>query len=219
MDIGDSTAFIFASASVVGCVAFAVTGFLTGVRKRLDLMGVFVLAFLSANGGGVVRDLLVDRMPTIMISMAPFWQTAGAMLLAMLLRLQDAGLERKRVFVVSDAVGLVAFGIHGALIGIEEGLHCFGVISLSFLTATGGGIVRDILVNDIPMVLHEDFYGSVALLLALAVYGLHLAGAISPLSLLAVFVGGLVLRLIARKRRWKLPKVRSWNDDPPLNVG
>jgi uncharacterized membrane protein YeiH len=105
-------------------------------------------------------------------------------------------------------VGLAAFGITGALIGIEEGLHFFGVVTLSFLTATGGGIARDILVNEVPLVLHGDFYGSVALCLGVAVFMLHWAGLMNPLSLLLVFAAGLLLRLVAYTYKWELPKLR-----------
>ncbi len=214
MDFGDSSALIFASASIVGSVAFAISGFMTGVRNDLDLMGIFVLSFLSANGGGLIRDLLVGRTPAIMASTVPFWLTAFAIACGILFRLQNAAVEQRRIFVVSDAVGLAAFGIHGALIGIEAGLHGFGVITLSFLTATGGGMIRDMLVNEVPMVLREDFYGSVAFLLAVAVLCMHAADVIGPMSLIAVFVGGVALRLIARKRSWRLPKVTPKQDVP-----
>lgn len=214
MDFGDSSALIFATASVVGSVAFAISGFMTGVRNDLDLMGIFVLSFLSANGGGVIRDLLVGRTPAIMASTVPFWLTAAAIFFAIVFRLQNASVEQRRIFVVSDAIGLAAFGIHGALIGIEAGLHVFGVITLSFLTATGGGMIRDMLVNEVPMVLREDFYGSVAFLLAIAVLCLQWAGLVGTVSLLSVFVSGVALRLIARKRRWRLPKVTPRPDIP-----
>jgi uncharacterized membrane protein YeiH len=199
---------VLATASVVGSVAFALSGFMAGARKRLDVMGVFILAFLTANGGGVVRDLLIGRTPAIMRGMSPFWIAVGVVALALLFRLQLRDfVERHRIFLVSDAVGLVAFGITGALVGIEEGLHLFGVVTLSFLTATGGGIARDVLANEVPLVLREDFYGSVALLLGVAVYMLHAAGWTSPISLTLLFVAGLVLRLVAHSRGWKLPKV------------
>ena len=77
------------------------------------------------------------------------------------------------------------------MIGIEKGLHFFGVVTLSFLTATGGGIARDMLVNEVPLVLHGDFYGSVAILLGVAIYLFHSAGLMNPVSLSMVFVAGL----------------------------
>ncbi|WP_169976990.1 trimeric intracellular cation channel family protein [Tautonia rosea] len=216
LNLGDGPSQVFTTASIVGSVAFALSGFMMGARKRLDLMGVFILAFLTANGGGVIRDLLVDRPPAIMAGLRPFYLTAGTVTLALLLRLQHrASLERAWIFVLSDAVGLVAFGITGAIIGIEHDLNLFGVVTLSFLTATGGGIVRDILVNEVPLVLHGDFYGSVAILLGLAIDTLHRADLMTPASLLAVFAAGLLLRLIAYRRRWSLPRLNASFQDSP----
>ena len=108
---------------------------------------------------------------------------------------------------VSDGVRLVAISITGGLVGIEDGLHFFGVIILSFLTATGGGIVRDLLVNEVPLVLRADFYGSMALLLGVAIYLLYLADGVNLLSLSVLFAVGLILRLTAYKYRWQLLKL------------
>ncbi len=207
--ISDYYPYVFDTASIIGSIAFALSGFLVGKRKNMDIMGIFILAFLTANGGGVLRDLLAGRTPAIMESTLPFWLVAGTMVFAMLLRLHhSATVERGRIFIISDAVGLVAFGITGALIGIEQELHFFGVVTLSFLTATGGGIARDMLVNEVPLVLHEDFYGSVALFLGIVIYLLNGAGFMNPVSLMMVFIAGLVLRLIAHKYSWKLPKLK-----------
>jgi len=196
-------------ASFVGSVAFAISGFLVGARKGLDVMGIFILAFLTANGGGVIRDLLVDRPPAVLFTMTPFWVTGGVMLLAIVFKLQRlAGLERRWFFIVSDGVGLVAFGITGALIGIDAGVHFFGVLVLALLTATGGGMVRDLLVNEVPEVLHGGFYGSIALLLGAIIYLLHWAGWVNPLSLVAVFGVALAVRMIAYLRHWRLAKVQ-----------
>lgn len=208
MDLGFYYTQVFAIASTLGSIAFALSGFMMGARKQLDVMGVFILAFLTANGGGVVRDLLVGRTPTIMHSMLPFWLAAGTIALAMAFRLQERpSVERNRIFIVSDAVGLVAFGITGGLVGIETELHFFGVVTLSFLTATGGGIVRDMLVNEVPLVLYGDFYGSVALLLGVAIFLLHWTSLMNPVSLTMIFIAGLILRLVAYRRGWKLPRV------------
>lgn len=208
LSLSDYYPYVFDSASVIGSVAFALSGFLVGRRRNMDIMGIFILAFLTANGGGVLRDVLVDRTPAIMNNTLPFWLTAGTVLVAALLRIKPGtALEQGRVFIVSDAVGLAAFGITGALIGIENNLHFFGVVTLSFLTATGGGIIRDMLVNEVPLVLHGDFYGSVALLLGIAVYLLHGSGLMNPLSLMGVFIAGLLLRLVAYRYQWTLPKL------------
>lgn len=201
-----STQTLYA-ASLVGGAAFALSGFLTGVRKGLDLMGVFVLSFLTANGGGAIRDILIGRPVTLVREAEPFLITGTVVLLAMLFKLHKLPqLEQRWGFIVSDAVGLAAFGLSGALIGIEAQAQFFGVLALSFLTATGGSMLRDVLVNEVPEVLHGGFYGSVALLLGAAVYGLHALQFLNPFSLLAAFGAALALRLLAYHRKWRLPK-------------
>jgi uncharacterized membrane protein YeiH len=195
-------------AAMVGGVAFALSGFLVGARKNLDIMGIFILAFLTANGGGLIRDLLVDRPPAILGSMEPFWIAAGVTGLSLLFRVHKLETVEKRwFFIVCDAVGLVAFSITGSLIAIEEQVHFFGFLTLSFLTATGGGILRDLLVGNIPEILHSGFYGSIAILLSVAIYAVYFSGLLNPYSLLLMFPAFLSLRLIAYHYAWRLPKI------------
>lgn len=171
-------------------------------------MGVFILAFLTANGGGILRDLLIDRQPAILVSLTPLWLTSAVVVGAWLLKIRRGStLDQTWMFVVSDGIGLVAFSITGGLIGIEEGLHFFGVITLSFLTATGGGIVRDLLVNEVPLILRADFYGTITLLLGAAIHLLYRVNAVNLLTLSVLFALGLILRLTAFKYRWQLPKL------------
>lgn len=194
-------------ASLAGGVAFAVSGFLAGTKKNLDWMGLFILSFLTANGGGILRDVLADRPPVILLSNQPFLIAVAVTVLGCVLKLKHhASLESQWLFVLCDAVGLAAFAITGALVALEIEAPFFGFVTLSFLTATGGAILRDILVNNIPEVLHSGFYGSIAILVALAVYLLHMQGLLMPASLLGVFLGGLLLRLLAYHYRWQLPK-------------
>jgi uncharacterized membrane protein YeiH len=111
------------------------------------------------------------------------------------------------LFVVADALGLVAFAITGSLVALEINAPFFGFVTLAFLTAAGGGILRDILVNSVPDVLHSGFYGRIAILVAIAIYLLGMAHMVSHISLLAVFASALLLRLIAYRYRWQLPKL------------
>ena len=194
-------------AATVGGIAFALSGFLVGARKNLDIMGIFILSFLAANGGGLIRDLLVDRSPVILLDNEPFLLTAGVVLVAGVCRLHRfAALEKSWLFVVCDAVGLVAFGITGALVAVDVKSHFFGFMTLSFLTATGGGILRDMLAGNVPEVMHSGFYGSVAILLGAAIFALHAGGLLNPFTLLCVFACALSLRLVAYRYGWKLPK-------------
>jgi uncharacterized membrane protein YeiH len=205
-ELAQSQAMYFAS--LTGGIAFALSGFIVGTKKNLDWMGLFILSFLTANGGGILRDILTNRPPVILLSNEPFLIALAVTLLGSVLKLQrNSDVENQWFFVICDAVGLVAFAITGALVAIAIKAPFFGFITLAFLTAVGGGILRDILVNNIPEVLHSGFYGSIAILVAVAIYLLNMGEVVTPFGLLSVFAGGLILRLVAYHYRWKLPKL------------
>ncbi|WP_107688120.1 trimeric intracellular cation channel family protein [Neisseria wadsworthii] len=192
---------------IIGTAAFALSGYLVGVRKRLDMLGVLILALLTAVGGGIMRDAIIGRIPLV-FTRNTAWVVIGiTLLLAWLFKLQKS---RKRelaaVFVWADSLGLVAFTITGAQLGLSLDLNIFGVVMLGFITAVGGGIVRDMLVNDIPMILRKDFYGTVAVIISLAMYFLNMLNWINPLALNLLLVAGYALRLWAHKVSWALPR-------------
>lgn len=196
-------------AGFIGTVAFAFSGFLVGARKRLDIVGIFILCMVTANGGGALRDVLVNRVPLVLQNSTPFIISFVVMLLGWALCLHNKqSVENHKLFVLSDAIGLVAFSVTGAMVGIEYDLPLFGVMVLAFLTATGGGIIRDIFVGEIPVILTSDFYGSVALLVALALFGLHHFGQLTELYVGIVLGAALVLRLIAYSRNWQVPRLK-----------
>lgn len=113
---------------------------------------------------------------------------------------------------MADSLGLVAFSIAGAQVGLQYELNGFGVAMLGFITAVGGGMVRDMMVNEVPFILHKDFYGTVAILIALSIYLLEQQSWLTTLSLHLVFAIGLVLRLFAHWRELELPKLAQDND-------
>lgn len=194
-------------ASLIGGIAFALAGFIAGTRKELDWIGLFLLSFLTANGGGILRDVLVNRMPVALSSNEPFIISLAITVFGILFKLhRRTAFESRWLFVMCDAIGLVAFAITGALVASASGAPFFGYVMLAFLTATGGAMLRDVLINNVPEVLHTGFYGSVAILVAAAIYLLDGMGAVGPLQLLAVAAGGLLLRLCAFRYRWRLPK-------------
>lgn len=200
---------IFLLASWIGGAAFALSGFIIGVRKHLDIMGVFVLAFITANGGGVIRDVLIGKTPMALQDISAIilvFLTFGFGMVLYWAKYLD--FEKRGLFVISDSVGLVAFSLTGALVGIEADLNLFGMTVLSFLTATGGGILRDILVNEVPSVFRSEFYGSVSILVALALFVLHHLGLESEITIGAIFVSALFLRLFAHKMGWHLPRLK-----------
>ncbi len=201
---------IFTIASWVGGIAFAISGFLVGVRKDLDVMGIFIVSMLTANGGGVVRDVLVGQTPRLLMDMSGFYLVLGVFIFAFLIKLQrHAHLEKNRLFVACDALGLAAFSVTGAMVGLEANLNIFGVMVLAFITASGGGIIRDLMVNEVPAVLSSDFYGSIAILLGAGIFALHHLGLDSNTNLTILFVVALGLRLVAYLKGWRLPRIKT----------
>ncbi|KAF0814238.1 hypothetical protein IGB42_01137 [Andreprevotia sp. IGB-42] len=193
---------------LIGTAAFTVSGYLIGARKQFDLLGVIILALLTAIGGGMIRDVLVGRTPRIFLDAEPLYTIFGTLALVWLIKLhqRNKGLLLK-LFIVADSIGLVAFSIAGAQVGIDARLNLFGVAFLGFVTAVGGGLVRDMMVNDVPFILHEDFYGTVAILVAIILFLLYGWGYAGPLVDWPLFAFGLALRLIAHWREIRLPRV------------
>lgn len=203
-----NTLLHFDSLYLIGTASFTVSGYLIGARKRFDLLGVIILALLTAIGGGMIRDVLTARMPRIFVEAGPLYIIFATLALAWAVKLhrKNSGVLYK-LFIVADSIGLVAFSIAGAQVGIEMGLNLFGVSMLAFVTAVGGGLVRDMMVNDVPFILHEDFYGTVSILVAVIWFLLAHESVSGAAAMWWLFVCGLMLRLIAHTRELRLPKV------------
>ena len=197
---------IFTLADWVGMSAFAISGMLVAIRKKLDVVGVFICGMLTASGGGTIRDVLVGRIPSVLQDNAVFYLVCVLLLSLFLFKLyKHTNLEEKTWFVVSDALGLSAFGITGLLIGIEYELHFFGAVALSFITAKGGGIIRDILLNKVPDVLQTGFYGSVTLIQSSILYGFYTIGHLHDVVIIIMFFAAFALRVVAHYKKWKMP--------------
>ncbi len=192
---------------IIGTAAFAFSGYLVGYRKRLDMLGVIIVALLPAIGGGLVRDVVIGRTPQVFTEYINLIVVAITLLVSWLLHLERR--DKKilhNLFIITDSIGLVAFSLTGAQVGLLFDLNLFGVASLAFVTAVGGGIMRDILVNDMPVVLQKDFYGTVAILLAVAVFILGQLDWLNNFTLNILFITGLSSRLLAHYLSINLPK-------------
>lgn len=198
------------AADILGIIAFALSGFLVGVRNRLDLLGLIISASLTALGGGVVRDVILDRTPFAFNEYYPAITVIATISFAFAFRLyRREQIERQWLFVISDTIGLVAFSITGALLAIDAEFNFFGVIILSFLTAIGGGVLRDILINQVPAVLVSDFYGSIALIVSILLLILSALIGLSTLTVAAVATVAISLRLLAYIKGWHLPTLKT----------
>jgi uncharacterized membrane protein YeiH len=164
---------------LVGVFAFALSGGLVAVKKRLDLFGVLVLAGAAALGGGVMRDILIGALPPVGIS---DWRLLASALVAGLVTfLYHPGVERISRFVrVLDAAGLAVFAIGGSLKALGAGMDPLTSVFVGGITAVGGGIVRDVLAGQVPEVLRREMYALPALLGSVLIVTAHHFDAINP---------------------------------------
>ena len=165
---------------LIGVFAFALSGGLVAVRKRLDLFGVLVLAGATGLGGGILRDLLIGFIPPIGIS---DWRLVATALAAGLVTfVYHPGVERLgRLVKVLDAAGLAVFAVGGALIALARpGIPPLAAIIVGTITAVGGGALRDVLVGQVPEVLRRELYALPALLGSTTVVVAYQVGFISP---------------------------------------
>ena len=191
-----------------GTFAFALSGAMAGIRRRLDLFGVLVLAVAAATFGGITRDVLIgDTPPAALVD----WRYLAVAVAAGLLNFAwPALIERLRNPVrILDAVGLALFAVAGTQKALDFGLSPVMATLLGMLTGIGGGVARDVLLTEIPAVLRADLYAVAALAGAAVVAAGHVLGV--PFVVTAA-VGGLVcfgLRMLAIRRRWSLPVARE----------
>ncbi len=201
---------IIVISNLIGSIAFALSGFLAGVRKHLDAMGIFIVSMLTANGGGALRDVLINKVPLVLQDSTPFLLSVAVIFAGWLFGLhRRANMEQHRIFVLCDAIGLVAFALTGTMAGLAAGLPVFGVTVLAFLTAAGGGMLRDVLVGDVPSILKSDFYGTVAILVALVMCGLDRLQMLDEAAIAVVAGTALCLRLLAYAKGWQLPRLNG----------
>ncbi|WP_044419281.1 trimeric intracellular cation channel family protein [Halarcobacter anaerophilus] len=195
-------------ADIIGIISFAVSGFLIAVHMKLDILGIFISAFLTAFGGGLIRDIIANQKPFIFTDILPFTLVIITVILSIIFKLHKiTHLEGKKAFVLTDTIGLVSFSISGAMIAHDVGFNVVGVVLLALLTAVGGGTLRDIVINRIPAVLVSDFYGAVAIIIGLIIYILDCLEWINYINLLITFAFGIALRLHAYYKKWHLPKL------------
>lgn len=199
---------MFEVAEYIGTIAFAISGFFVAVRARLDLLGILVSVFLTAFGGGIIRDIIVDRTPYSFTDNIPGILVVSLMVVLILFKFHTReSIENRATFIISDSIGLVSFSITGALIGLESGVNLTGVLALAFITAVGGGISRDVIINEVPFVFKTGFYGTVALLVGLCIYVLDAFDFNNIYTMGFVFIFAVVLRVVAYYRKWSIPLV------------
>ena len=197
-----------------GVFVFALSGAMSGIKHRLDLFGVLVLSFAAANAGGIIRDVLIGAVPPPGIT---DWRYIVVPVVAGLATIYWARtIDRLRSSVlVFDAGGLALFAVAGTLKALGFGVNPLPAVLLGMLTGIGGGIVRDVLVSEVPAVMRSELYAVAALTGgSVVVVGRMLQLASSPLAIAGAVVC-FALRFAAIRRGWHLPLPRSREGNPP----
>ena len=196
-------------AEIVGILSFALSGFFVASSAGLDLLGIFIASFLTALGGGVIRDVIADKTLYAFTNNIASVLVISVVVVGVLFRLHRFNnIEKNRYFLFADTLGLVSFAVSGALVGLETEFNFSGVVLLSLITAVGGGVLRDMLINEVPFILTSEFYGTVAIIVGMVIYLLDRVALLGIVSVTVVFLLGIVLRLTAVWRNWHLPKLR-----------
>lgn len=181
---------------LVGVFAFALSGGLVAVKKRLDLFGVLALAIAAALGGGIMRDVLIGQVPPVGIS---DWRLLGGATAAGLLTfLYHPGVERiSKLVRVLDAAGLAVFAVGGSLKALGAGMDPLTSVIVGLITAVGGGIVRDLLAGQVPEVLRREMYALPALLGSTLIVVAHRVDLIGPVVIWGCVALVFLVRIIA----------------------
>ncbi len=201
---------------LLGTVAFAVSGTLVAACCGLDLFGVLTVGTITAVGGGVIRDLIIGQIPPAIFSKPEILVLVLVTSLAVFIvafinskKIKDLRLKIERINIFFDALGLAAFSVTGVEVTCAAGYSDNAVLAvvLGVITGVGGGVLRDVLVNEKPYILVKHIYAVASLIGAVVYYlvsiyfGNELIGTIISVLLT------ITIRMLAAKFRWNLPKV------------
>ena len=189
---------------LIAITAEAMSGALAAGRRNMDAFGVAVIAFVTALGGGTIRDMILGHFPISWTQHPEYvYLVIGAGLVTTLLARFMHHL--KTVFLVLDAMGLVAFSLIGCEVALKMHYATPIVIMAGMTTGIFGGILRDVLCNRVPLVFRQELYASVSLIVCGLYLSLQRYGMAHDAATMIAFSGGLGIRLLAIWRGWKLP--------------
>jgi len=205
----------------VGTIAFAMSGSINAMEEEYDILGVFLLGLVTAFGGGMIRNVLIEVSPLMI------WQETELILAAiaassLVYFVPNVWFRHVRKWIFFDAVGLAAFSIQGALYAAQKGLPLPAIVMAALLTGSGGGMIRDVLTKRKPLIFREEVYGVWAMLGGLLI-GLGFGR--DGWELYASFGLILALRMMSVHWNWRLPRRQfrhralSSGGSEPSNVG
>ena len=201
---------------ITGTIAFAAAGSLVGIKKRLDIFGVAMLAVTTAVGGGIIRDTLLGNAPPLAFRNPSFILISLAVAVIIPFFISPVA-RRKMLLTVCDAVGLGAFTVTGAGLALVQDNPLL-VIVLGVTTGIGGGVMRDVLIREIPLVFQKEIYAVASAIGALSFYGLQMVMPDGQALYPAFFIT-VAIRLASVRYNVNLPQVRGGTPLPDRKTG
>ena len=199
---------MFSVLEILGTMAFAMSGVLTAMEKKLDLFGVFIIAFATALGGGTLRDVLIGKVPVgWMLNLEYVYMILIGFVLAVVFRKKFDKL-RTSLFLF-DTIGLGVYTLTGLRKGIEIGLHPIICIALGTITACFGGVIRDILCNEIPVIFRKEIYATICIFGGILFFALKTFQVNDEIIYITTVFVVISIRLMAVKFKWQLPALEG----------
>ncbi len=210
---------------ILGTVSFAISGALVAIKARLDIFGIIFIGAITATGGGIIRDLLIGKIPPSIFDKFYIFLIAALTAVTVFV---VAEIYRRRFYKLSekveqvnnifDAIGLGAFSVMGTEIAFTENLgdNIFLSVVLGMLTGVGGGIFRDILTDQTPYVFKKHIYAIASILGSILYYVLRTVFDETVISSIVALLCVVIIRMLATKFRWSLPKIKL--DEENINV-
>lgn len=191
---------------VVGVFAFAISGALTAMEKRFDPFGIIIIAFVTGSGGGTLRDAMLSGRTVFWLEQPIYIYVAIAGAVAAILFRPYLGYLRSTLSLF-DTIGLALYTVLGVQIGLMHELPALSCVVLGTITGAFGGVLRDILVNDVPLIFEKEIYATVSVLGGSVYYVCYILGLSGIWSELLAIVLIIVLRLLVVKYEIRLPSV------------
>lgn len=203
---------LFNILDVLGTVAFAISGALAAMNRRLDLFGIFIIAFVTAIGGGTLRDVLIAQTPVSWMEHIVYVYLIGVVTVFAIIFRNKIYYLKKSLFLF-DTIGLGVFTITGVETGIQNDLDPIISIALGAMTGTFGGVIRDILCNEIPVIFRKEIYATACILGALAFVIMHNLQVNTDLTYIITSLIVISIRLIVVKYHITLPSFYLTSDN------
>lgn len=200
---------------IFGALVFAMSGAFRAVKHELDFFGVMVLSIATGVGGGIIRDVLLGQTPPAVFQNEYYFIaciTAGIMVFLWAPKIAKGW----DYVLIADSIGLGVFAAIGATVAKTHGAGSVAIVMMAVITATGGGVIRDVLVREVPVILHSDFYASAVLIGGVWFVFLDKFSINQNYVLYSTAVLVILLRFLAMKYQLSLPRVKKLPKSPSL---